>query len=598
MSKKTNWPAYAKTVPQLFLERVKKWPDHVVLRHKKDGQWVGVTFSEFNQHVMNIASGLIAEGLEQRDTVAIISGNMPEWAYIDFGSQVANIINVPIYPTNTAEQVAFIINDSGAQLVFAENKLQLEKILSVKDQMPKLEKVILIEAYDGDDDYVSDLPTLIATGKEKMDQDAIKARTDAIDPEDIVTMIYTSGTTGNPKGVMLCHRNIVSNIEVVQDFLPLNPGDSDLQFLPMCHSFGRMEVYVFMMHHGTINFAESIDKISQNFQEVKPLFFVTVPRLLEKVYEKIQTGLKTASPIKKKLFAWSLNVGGVVLDDKMAKRSSSFFTKAKFAVADKLVFSKIKGALGGNIKVLVYAAAPLALDIQRFFASTGIIAMEAYGLTETAPGVSGNMQGNFKLGSVGIPIRDTEVKIAEDGEILVRGPQIMLGYWNLPEKTEEALEGGWFHTGDIGRIDEDGFIFITDRKKDLIITAGGKNIAPQNIENLLKLDLAIEQAAVIGDKKKYLSALIVPSSEWLSNFAKEKGIAGSNEEILKDPVVIAEFEARIIKANKKLAKYETIKKFQLLSEEFSIENNMLTPTMKVRRKNVLEVYGELIDKMY
>ncbi len=598
MSKPTDWPQYAKTIPQLFFERSEKWSEDVVFRHKTDKKWIGVKWKELEQRVLEIASGLMALGLEQRDTVAILSGNRPEWSFIDLGSQAANIINVPIYPTNTAEQVAYIINDSGAQMIFLDNKAQLDKVLSVKGTMPGLEKVIVIEAYDQKNDFITDLDEVIAAGKEKMDMAAIKERTNAIDPEEVVTLIYTSGTTGNPKGVMLCHRNIVSNIFAVQDFLPINPGDNDLQFLPICHAFGRIEVLALMMHHGTICFAESIEKIMDNFQEVKPLFFITVPRLLEKVYEKIQTGLRTASPVKKGLFNWSLKVGEEVLSDRMARKESSFLTKLKFSIAEKLVLSKIKKAFGGRIKVLVYAAAPLAVDIQRFFASTGIIAMEAYGLTETGPGLSGNKHDHFKLGSVGVPIRDTEIKIANDGEILARGPQIMLGYWNLPAATEEALEGGWFHTGDIGKLDEDGFLYITDRKKDLIITAGGKNVAPQNIENLLKLDIAIEQVAVIGDKRKYLSALIVPGADWLSSFAKEKGITGEKKELIKHPEVIAEVEKRVVKGNSKLAKYETIKKFTLLAEEFTIENNMLTPTMKVKRKNVMEIYNDTIDSMY
>ena len=598
MSDKPAWSKYAKTIPQLFFERSGKWSDHVVMRKKESGRWKDITWKDLEKDMLEVAAGLIHLGLEGRGPIAILSGNRPAWLAIDLGSQTANIINVPIYPTNTAEQVAYILNDSAAQIVFVENRLQLEKILAVRDQVPSLRKAVVIDPHPEQGDFVMDLDALRKVGRATFDREAIDARTKAIDPEQVATLIYTSGTTGNPKGVMLCHRNIVSNIASVPDFIQLHEGDSDLQFLPMCHSFGRLEVYVFLMHHGTINLAEAIDKIPDNLKEIKPLIFVTVPRLLEKVHEKIVTGLEEASTAKRTLFNWAQGVGKQVLKDKMAKRRSSVLTTIQFEIAERLVFSKIKQALGGNLRILVYAAAPLALDIQEFFASMGIIALEAYGLTETSPGLTGNKTHEFRLGSVGKPIRDTEIRIAEDGEILARGPQIMLGYWNRPEDTEEALEGGWFHTGDIGRIDEDGFLYITDRKKDLIITAGGKNVAPQNIENLLKMDVAIEQVAIVGDRRKYLVALVVPNFEWLSKFAADKGLGDDREALLEHPEVKAEYERRIIASNKKLAKYETIKKFELLTEEFSVENGMLTPTMKVRRKNVMQVYDGLIDGMY
>jgi long-chain acyl-CoA synthetase len=397
---------------------------------------------------------------------------------------------------------------------------------------------------------------------------------------------------------MLCHRNLVSNIDAVQDYLTIQPGDSDLQFLPMCHAFGRMEVYALIMHHGTVNFAESIEKLPANFKEVRPLFFVTVPRMLEKIYEKVVAGLDAASPLKRKLFWWAIDVGKRHTQHRMDKTAPGLLDRLQYPIADRLVFSKVKEAFGGRIRILGYAAAPLALEIQRFFAAAGIIAMEAYGLTETSPGLSGNKADDFRLGSVGKAVPDTEIVIAPDGEILARGPQVMLGYWNQPAATAEALEGGWFHTGDIGKFDADGFLWITDRKKDLIITAGGKNIAPQNIENLFKLSPGIEQIAVMGDRHSYLVALIVPSPEWLTKFAAERGLSGDRAALVKDPIVRAEFERLVAATNQGLAQYETIKKFELLAEEFNIENDLLTPTLKVRRKNVARRYADLIESMY
>ena len=599
MSTKSPWSKYAKTIPEMFYGMVMLWRDETVIRYKKDGVWLGVTWKEVEETVLAIASGLIQDGLESDGAAAILSGNRPEWAYIDLGTLSAGVRNVTIYPTNTADQVAYILEDSGSEYVFVENQAQLDKVLQVKDKLPKLRRAVVIEPHAEKDDFITDLASLMKRGREKPDRAEIEKRWKAVDPEDVATLIYTSGTTGNPKGVMLCHRNLVSNILGIKDFLSIEPGTKDLQFLPMCHSFGRMEVLGFMMHRGVVTFAESIEKIPDNFKEVTPQVFVTVPRLLEKVHAKITSGVESGSPAKKALFHWALGVGREVAQAKMEKRSVPVPLGIKCFIAEKLVFSKIKAALGGELKYLVYGAAPLASEIEEFFASTGIRILGAYGLTETSPGLTGNLPDNFKLGTVGVPWPDTEVKIAPDGEILARGPQVMKGYWNKPEATKEALdEEGWFYTGDIGEIDADGFLKITDRKKDLIITAGGKNVAPQNIENLLKIDEAIEQLAIIGDRRKYLVALVVPNFEWLEAFAKEKGLSGDRKALVEDPVVEKEFERRLAEKNKNLAKYETIKKFSLLDEEFTVENNMYTPTMKVRRKNVMSTYNDLIESMY
>ena len=483
--------------------------------------------------------------------------------------------------------------------MFVEDQSQLDKVMQVRENLPKLRGAVVIEPHEAKDDFVTDLQTVIEKGRESLDRGAIEARWKAVDPEDTAVLIYTSGTTGDPKGVMLCHRNLASNIDGIRDFLNIEPGTTDLQFLPMCHSFGRMEVMGIMMYRGIINFAESIEKIPDNFKEVRPKVFITVPRLLEKVHAKIVSGVESGSAVKKSLFGWAFRVGGEVAHAKMEKRPVPGGKAMQFKLADKLVFSKIKAALGGNLEYLVYGAAPLAPEIEEFFAATGISILGAYGLTETSPGLTGNLPDEFKLGTVGKPWRDTEIKIAPDGEILARGPQVMKGYWNKPDATREVLdEEGWFYTGDIGVLDEDNFLKITDRKKDLIVTAGGKNVAPQNIENLLKMDEAVEQVAVIGDRRKYLVALVVPSFPWLEKFAADKGLSGEPGELCKSPVVREEIEKRIIEKNKQLAKFETIKKFELLPEEFTVENGMFTPTMKVRRKNVMETYSDLIEGMY
>ena len=599
MTAQSPWPKYANTVPELFYGMASAHTNEVVIRFKKEGTWRDVTWKEVEESVLAIASGLIAEGLEAGHAAAILSGNRPEWAYVDLGTLSAGVRNVPIYPTNTAEQVAYILQDSGSEYIFVENQAQLDKVLRVKGDCPDLRRIVVIEPHADKDDLITDLDAILEKGRAALDRQAVEARWKNVDPEEVATLIYTSGTTRNPKGVMLSHRNLASNIHGISDFLSIEPGTRDLQFLPMCHSFGRMEVLGFMMHRGVVTFAESIEKIPDNFKEVKPQIFITVPRLLEKVHAKITGGVEAGGGLKKKLFGWALGVGRQVAHARMDKQSVSPVLSVQFALADKLVFAKIKEALGGELQYLVYGAAPLAPEIEEFFAATGISILGAYGLTETSPGLTGNLPDDFKLGTVGKPWADTEIRIAADGEILARGPQVMKGYWNKPEATKEALdEEGWFYTGDIGEVDGEGFLKITDRKKDLIITAGGKNVAPQNIENLMKMDEAIEQIAIIGDRRKYLSALVVPSFEWLESFAASKGLSGEPRELIAHPEVKQEFERRIAAMNKDLAKYETIKRFELLPEEFTVENNMFTPTMKVRRKVVMDVYKDLIAGMY
>jgi len=599
MSKKTPWPKYNKTLPEMFYGMTARYPDETVFRFKKDGAWRDVTWREAEERVLSIASGLLAEGLEMGSAVAILSGNRPEWAYADLGILSTGVKNVPIYPTNTAAQVAYILEDSGSEFIVVEDGRQLDKVLQVKKDLPKLRRVVVMEPHAKQDDLVTDLDTLMKKGKASLDRAAIERRWKAVDPEDVATLIYTSGTTGNPKGVMLSHRNLVSNIQGISDFLSIKPGTRDLQFLPMCHSFGRMEVLGFMMYRGVVTFAESVEKIVDNFKEVRPQVFITVPRLLEKVHAKITGGVESGSAVKKALFSWALGVGSKAARARMEKRPLPAALGVQVRIADKLVFSKIKAALGGELEYLVYGAAPLAPEIEEFFAATGMSILGAYGLTETSPGLTGNLPDDFKLGTVGKPWADTEIRIAKDGEILARGPQIMKGYWNNEAATREVLdEEGWFATGDIGEVDADGFVKITDRKKDLIITAGGKNVAPQNIENFLKMDEAVEQVAVVGDRRKYLTALIVPNFEWLESFAKGKGIPGDRKAILASPAVKQEYERRLAEKNKNLAKYETIKRFELLPEEFTVENNMFTPTLKVRRKNVMAHYKDVIESMY
>ena len=599
MEARSPWPKYAKTIPEMFFERVSLWSDDVLFCYKQDNNWVDVTWKEAERLVLEIAAGLVAEGMAPNCAVAMLSNNRVEWSLIDMALLSAGALDVPLYPTSTAEQISYILEDSGSEIIFVEDQEQLNKVLQIKDQLPKLRRIVVIAPCSEENDVITDLNALMEKGRGSLDRKAIDKRWQEKDPEDVATLIYTSGTTGNPKGVMLSHRNLYSNADGVRYALKIEPGTKDLQFLPLCHSFGRTEVYGLMMHQGIICYAESIEKIPDNFKEVQPDVFITVPRLLEKVHTKIMAGLESASAVKKGIFKWALGTGRQVLEARMEKRAVSKGLAFKFKIADKLVFSKIKEALGGKLKYMIYGAAPLAFEIEDFFASTGIYLLGGYGLSETSPVLTGNTPDNFRIGSVGLPWPDTEIKIADDGEIMARGPQIMKGYWNNPEATQAAIdEEGWFFTGDIGEIDTNGFLKITDRKKDIIITAGGKNVAPQNIENLLKMDEAIEQVAVIGDRRKFLVALVVPSFEWLDTFARDKGLSGDRQALITMAPVKEEYERRIAEKNSQLAQYETIKRFELLAEEFTVENDLFTPTMKVKRKNLMKAFNDLIEAMY
>ncbi|HDH97320.1 MAG TPA: long-chain fatty acid--CoA ligase, partial [Proteobacteria bacterium] len=496
------------------------------------------------------------------------------------------------------------IKDSESRFVVVSNNSQLQKVLSKKRELKTVEKIVIfdpIKDITDRDPMVMSLDDLMKLGESYDDPGELDRRLTEIDPDDLASLIYTSGTTGDPKGVMLTHRNFLSNVESAMKVMPIRSDDVALSFLPLSHSLERMAGHFTMVYAGvTIAYAESLDKLPQNLREVKPTVLISVPRIYEKVDARIRENVEKSGPVKKAIFDWALGVGRRVSQLKQQKRPVPLPLKLQLALADKLVFSKLKEAVGGRIRYFVSGGAPLAKEIAEFFHAAGMLICEGYGLTETSPVLTANTPDAYKFGTVGKPFPGVEIKIADDGEILAKGPNVMKGYYKKPEATKEAFdEEGWFHTGDVGEFDEDGFLRITDRKKELIVTSGGKNIAPQPIENMLKMNKFIEQVCLIGDRRKFISAIVVPNFEALEAWAKQQGIEFSNrEELVRNPKVVELYSRAIDEVNSKLAKYETIKKFVLSPIEFTQENKMLTPTLKVRRKVVMQKFANEIESMY
>ncbi len=596
-----------KTVCDMYFDIVNNYPDHVLFKYKKDGVYVGVKASEVKEIVENLANGLISLGVKKDGKVAIISHNRVEWAYTDLAIVTSAAVTVSIYPTLLGHQAAYIINDSDAEVIFVENMLQFEKISEVWKDCPKLKYIVVMDDTKIDRENVYTFSEIQELGKKfkKENPDEYKNRYTSVKPEDLLTLIYTSGTTGEPKGVMLTHSNLVTNVvDSTKHVLKERATDKDLvalSFLPLSHSLERMAGYYLMLYNkATIAYAESIDTVAQNMLEVRPTCMVSVPRLYEKIYAKVLDSALSAGGLKKKIFLWATKIGSEVVKLRVQGKSPSGMLAFKYGIAKKLVFSKLKEKTGGRLWFFISGGAPLGKEIAEFFLAADLIILEGYGLTETSPVISVNTFEKIKPGTVGTPIPNVEVKIAEDGEILCKGPNVMKGYYKKPEATEEAIDkDGWFHTGDIGLIDEDGFLIITDRKKEIIVTSGGKNVAPQPIENALKASKYITQAVLIGDKRKYISALIVPDFDVLTKWAKQNGIEfSSNEELIEKQLVKDLIQKEVDKVNQDLARYEQVKKFALLPQELTQDGGELTPTLKVKRRVVNEKYKDIIDGLY
>jgi len=588
------------TIGGMLKERVDTYGNRLMMKYKRDGAWKEITWNDFNSRVLGLGQALIKMGIEHGDRVAIFSPNSPEWQMADMATLSVGAVDVPLYATITAKQAEYILSDSGSKIVFVGTGDHLKRVLEVKANLTALTKIVTMDNTASDNPDVitfDDMVKLEETGGSAED---FGRRLAAVKPDDLCSIVYTSGTTGNPKGVMLTHNNFLSNIKTVATLVDVYDTDDVLSFLPLSHVLERMSGYYSSIFNGcTIAHAESIDTLLMDIGEIKPQWMVSVPRLYEKVHAGVLMNIENEKPIKQKIFHWAVGVGRQVSALQTAHKPIPGGLKLKYNIANKLVFSKIYELMGGRLRFFVSGGAPLAKEIAEFFHALGILILEGYGLTETSPVISCNTPDNVRFGSVGKVMPDQEVKIAEDGEILVKGPNVMKGYWNKPEETAEVLVDGWFHTGDIGELDDDGYLHITDRKKDLIVTAGGKNIAPQNIENALKMSRYIEQAAVIGDKKRFISALIVPSFVDLEMWAQKQGVpTDDRSKLLKDERVMELFNKEIDEMLKEFDRHERVQKFVLLSEEMTEAAGLLTPTLKVRRKEVNQLFAEDIEGMY
>ncbi len=563
---------------------------------KYDGEWIKTSTQEYINKSNAISRALIRLGVQKNNKIAIISStNRTEWNIMDIGSLQTGAQTVPIYPTISAEDYEYILNHSEAKYCFISDEVVYQKLISVKSNIPLLEEIYSFNDIEGCKNW----KTLLELGKDESNQDVVEDRKNNVKPEELATIIYTSGTTGRPKGVMLSHNNIVSNVLDSSPRIPFEESTSiALSFLPVCHIFERVILYIYQYYSVSIYFAESIEKLSDNIKEVKPTVFSVVPRLLEKVYDKIIAKGEDLTGIKKKLFFWAVELGLRY----EPYGANGWWYEFQLSIARKLIFSKWKAGLGGNINVLVSGSAALQHRLIRIFAAAGMPVMEGYGLTETSPVISVNDQKNrgFKVGTVGRVINNVEVKIAEDGEILCKGPNVMMGYYKDEQLTSEVLKDGYFHTGDIGELDDDNFLKITDRKKEMFKTSGGKYIAPQIIENEMKQSLFIEQIMVIGDGEKMPAAFIQPSFEFIKEWAKRKNydIGQSQKEISLNQLVIDRIEKEVNKYNEKFGSWEKIKRFELTPEAWTIEGGHLTPTMKLKRKIVKEIYKDLYQKIY
>jgi long-chain acyl-CoA synthetase len=560
------------------------------MRVRKNGEWFEMSGQEVSRAVMNVVKQLEAWGIQKGDRILLLSENRPEWSVVDFATLLAGAVDVPIYPTLTAEQSAYIVRDSGARMAFVSTRDQFLKLRSIPEGRA-LERIVVMD--DIADESAIKLSPIMAS-KNKYDQAEVNRRIAAAQPDDLATIIYTSGTTGTPKGVMLTHGNIASNIVGSTTAFQWSSGEGYVSFLPLSHITARHADYIMLAKGISISYCPTFDDVARNIREVGPHNFVSVPRLYEKIRQEAQR--KAAFGIKKKIFDWALRVGKQHRAEVLAGKMPNDW---KWKLAHKLVFRKIHTAMGGNLDCCISGGAPLPVDVAEWFADIGIRIFEGYGLTETSPVIGINSRSAYRLGSVGKRLHNMEVKVAEDGELLVRGPAVTKGYWKLPHETAAAFKDGWFCTGDIARIDEDGFIFITDRKKDLIKTSGGKFIAPQPIESQLKANILVAQAAVLGDKRKFPSVLIQPNFPLLEDWAREHGVPFTDRvQLAGNEKVRALFEGIVAELNAKLAQFERLKRVILVPDEFSIATGELTPSLKLKRRFVEQKYAREIEALY
>ena len=595
-----------KTIPQLFYSITKefgKGRERPVFKHKINNQWIDISYDKFYEDTENLAFGLAAMGVRRNDKVAIISENRPEWVYSDMAILGLGAIDVPLYPILTSDTIEFILNNSESVGIIVSNKFQLNKILKIRDKCKNLKFIIVLnENEKGNEKNVFSLKEIQDKGVEfKREQPQLFNESMKLCQEnDLCTIIYTSGTTGEPKGVMLTHKNIASNVKAAHEIFDIGDTDTFLSFLPLCHIFERMAGYYTALSGGCIiAYAESIEKIAQNMEEIKPTILTAVPRLFERMYSKIKKNVESQPEKKQKIFNWAVELGK---EYQLAKKSGQpipVFLTIKHKLADKLVFHKLREKTGGRLRFFISGGAALARELGIFFEAAGILIIEGYGLTESSPVIAANRLNDYKFGTVGKVLPGVEVKIAKDGEILAYGPNIMQGYYKNKKETDDTIKDGWLHTGDIGVFDAEGFLLITDRKKHLFKTTGGKYIAPAPIENMFLASKYIEQFVLIGDRRMFVSALIVPDFEALKEFADANRIQYTDvDDLVKMKQIYELLDKELDQFQKKLANFERVRKYAILDKPFSIETGELTPKLSVKRKVIEERYKDLIEDMY
>jgi long-chain acyl-CoA synthetase len=600
-----------RTLAALPFHFVGRHPKPALLRRCRGDAVEELSTQEFFDRIRDFSLGLGALGVEPGDRVAILSDSRPEWLIADLAALTAGAVTAPIYPTLPEGQVRYILADSGARVVVVADETQAAKVRAVWDELPDLSALVLMDpagepkAAAGAASGREELSLAEATGRghrRLMTEDGLgreyKERAAAVAPDQLATIIYTSGTTGEPKGVMLTHGNVASNVMDGGAVVRVHAEDDALSFLPLSHAFERAVVFLYLYHGVTVTFAESLDTIARDLGTVKPTVMTGVPRVYEKFHARVHEAVAGAPAVRRRLFHWAVGVGLRQARARLAGRSVGLSARLQLGLAERLVLSKIRGRLGGRLRFVVSGSAPLSTPIAEFFFAIGIPVVEGYGLTETSPTLTVNPLERPKLGTVGPAIRNVELRIADDGEVLARGPNVMQGYYGKPEATAEVMRDGWFCTGDIGSLDDDGYLTILDRKKELIVTAGGKNIAPNPIEAELKRSPLVAEAVLIGDRRPYVSALLVPDFAALAAHTGAGAAVASREEIVERPDVVALFDEVVGRVNTGLARHEQIKRSALLPAEFGIATGELTPTLKVKRRVVAQRWSDVIERLY
>ncbi len=586
---------HSKTLADLLPLAAQSYGDNVAVRYKDGDGWVDRTFSEVLDIARPLGLGLVSLGIEKGDRVAILANTRPEWTYFDYAALGIGATVVPIYQTNSPEECRYVLENSDAKVVVVEDAEQLAKVQEVRDRLPQLEHAVLMV---GEADGALSTAQLSAKG-EAVDQAVWEQRYSSVTPDDICTFIYTSGTTGPPKGCVISHGNYRSMLDMVNDTSVIEEGDVTYLYLPLAHSFALLIQFGSFDLGATIAYWERDPlKILPNLAELKPTYFPSVPRIFEKIYTAATSAMEKEGGLKKAIFDWAIKVGGRMRAAERAGRKPGFLLSREYAFADKKVLSKIRGLFGGNLRLAVSGAAPINPEILRFFDAAGVLVLEGWGMTETSTAATIARPDDFKIGTIGKPFPGCEVKIAEDGEILVKGPNVFQGYHKNPEATAETIVDGWLHTGDIGEVDSEGFIKITGRKKDIIITAGGKNITPANLEADIKQQPLVSQCVVVGDRRPYLVALVTLDPEEAAKYAAEHGLPDDLAALAANPDINAMIMAHVEAVNKNYARVEQVKKVTILSHDLSQETGELTPTLKVKRAVVAQKHEDAIEKLY